>query len=358
MQKKSIRKRSLLLVITLIAILLTGCSDTTAITMKENGSGSYDETVVISKKLLETATAGMIDDDRIKSYYQNLFPQADISISDVTVDGTESKSLHVKMNFKDTAEFQRILSNQEMQSVKFNANYFTRSPIYMPVDGEDSSSSITDDLQAVLGSNDGLMQAVASEMQNISVRMTITFPYSVTKTNGIVQEDGKTVIWDLDQEDDISRLYAVFQETNSLKAPTFTGASNGKNYNTGVTLKADSENMLDHLDVDGQIIESDYLFLSEESVYRITATDINGNSRKIQFRIDTTKPSVSGVANGKTYKSARTIKFSDKGSGIQKAVLNGKTVSSGKTVSKKGNYTLAVTDKAGNKKTVKFKIKK
>jgi hypothetical protein len=74
--------------------------------------------------------------------------------------------------------------------------------------------------------------------------------------------------------------------------------------------------------------------------------------------IDSTKPTVSGVKNGKTYKSAVTIKFSDKGSGIKSAKLNGKTIKTGKKVSKNGTYKLVVTDKAGNKKTVKFTIKK
>lgn len=49
---------------------------------------------------------------------------------------------------------------------------------------------------------------------------------------------------------------------------------------------------------------------------------------------------------------------SDKGSGVKSAKLNGKTITSGKKVSKKGTYTLKVTDKANNTKTVKFKIKK
>jgi hypothetical protein len=74
--------------------------------------------------------------------------------------------------------------------------------------------------------------------------------------------------------------------------------------------------------------------------------------------IDTTKPTVSGVQNGKTYKKAVTIKFSDKGSGIKSATLNGKKIKTGKKVSANGTYKLVVTDKAGNKKTVKFTIKK
>jgi hypothetical protein len=72
--------------------------------------------------------------------------------------------------------------------------------------------------------------------------------------------------------------------------------------------------------------------------------------------LDNKKPLVTGVKNGYTYKKTVTIKFSDKTSGIKKATLNGKTIQSGKKVSKKGSYTLKVTDKAGNTKTVKFKI--
>jgi hypothetical protein len=74
--------------------------------------------------------------------------------------------------------------------------------------------------------------------------------------------------------------------------------------------------------------------------------------------IDTKKPTVSGVKNGKTYKKAVTITFSDDASGVKSAKLNGKSIKSGKTVSASGSYTLVVTDKAGNKKEIKFKIKK
>ena len=52
---------------------------------------------------------------------------------------------------------------------------------------------------------------------------------------------------------------------------------------------------------------------------------------------------------------AKTIKFSDK-YGIKSATLNGKKISSGKVVSKNGSYKLVVTDKAGNKSIIKFKI--
>ena len=72
---------------------------------------------------------------------------------------------------------------------------------------------------------------------------------------------------------------------------------------------------------------------------------------------DETNPVVKGVANGKTYKKAVTIKFSDIDSGIKSAKLNGKSIKSGKKITKSGNYTLVVIDKAGNKVTIKFKVK-
>jgi hypothetical protein len=73
--------------------------------------------------------------------------------------------------------------------------------------------------------------------------------------------------------------------------------------------------------------------------------------------IDSKAPVITGVKNNKTYTKAVTIKFSDKGTGIKKATLNGKTIKSGSRVSASGSYTLKVTDKAGNTKVIKFKIK-
>lgn len=71
---------------------------------------------------------------------------------------------------------------------------------------------------------------------------------------------------------------------------------------------------------------------------------------------DTKKPTVTGIKNGKTYKKAVTIKYKDE-SGIKSAKLNGKKIKSGAKVTKKGSYTFTVTDKAGNNKVVRFKIK-
>lgn len=98
----------------------------------------------------------------------------------------------------------------------------------------------------------------------------------------------------------------------------------------------------------------------ENGFYTIMIQDYAGNRYSQVFKVtqnDTKKPTVKGVKNNRTYKKAVKIKFSDNGSGIKNAKLNGKKIKSGKKVSKKGSYKLVVTDKAGNKTQIKFKIK-
>ena len=83
---------------------------------------------------------------------------------------------------------------------------------------------------------------------------------------------------------------------------------------------------------------------------------IYGNQESVAFKTDQTAPAVKGVKK-KTYRKAVKVKFSDSCSGVKKAVLNGKKITSGTKVKEKGKYTLKVWDKAGNKAVVKFKIK-
>ncbi|MCM1284037.1 MAG: hypothetical protein NC242_10470 [Roseburia sp.] len=100
-----------------------------------------------------------------------------------------------------------------------------------------------------------------------------------------------------------------------------------------------------------------YTFVFTNGLYQSSTEETNSVivTQKIK---DTVKPTVSGVANNKTYKKNVTIKFSDKGGGVKSATLNGKKIKSGTKVTKNGSYTLIVKDQSGNKTTVKFKIKK
>lgn len=125
-------------------------------------------------------------------------------------------------------------------------------------------------------------------------------------------------------------------------------------------------------DLDGKSVLECNLMDNEEFIYYIVyspstlsdgkhtlvISDTYGNKETVTFKTDKTAPIVKGVKNKENYKKAVTIKFSDDVSGIKKAVLNGKSIKSGKKIKDAGNYTLKVRDKAGNITTVKFNIKK
>ena len=81
-----------------------------------------------------------------------------------------------------------------------------------------------------------------------------------------------------------------------------------------------------------------------------------GNIRTVKFVVDKKTPTTNVKA--KTYNTDVKITFKDKTAGIKSATLNGKKITSGKTVTASGSYTLKIKDKAGNVKIVKFKIKK
>lgn len=100
---------------------------------------------------------------------------------------------------------------------------------------------------------------------------------------------------------------------------------------------------------------------SENGIYTVMVEDTGGRRYSSTVKvsgIDDKKPAVAGVKNGRTYKKAVTVRFSDRQSGIRSATLNGRKIPSGKKVSADGTYRLVVADKAGNKSVVKFRIRK
>jgi hypothetical protein len=108
-------------------------------------------------------------------------------------------------------------------------------------------------------------------------------------------------------------------------------------------------------------IYNDKFVVTSNGTYTIRIKDANNYYvlERIKIsNIDKTLPSVTGVSNNKTYKSAVSIKFKDSGSGIDKAYLNGAGIKNGTKVTKNGKYTLYVYDKAYYVKKITFTIKR
>ncbi|MFJ7648879.1 DNRLRE domain-containing protein, partial [Lysinibacillus sp. NPDC097279] len=131
-------------------------------------------------------------------------------------------------------------------------------------------------------------------------------------------------------------------------APIVNGVANGASYNAMKTITFN----------EGTATLNGAFFTSGSSVdaegsYVLVVTDNAGNTTTIIFSIDKTAPIVSGVAEGGSYNSSKTITFNE-----GTATLNGKSFVSGMAVDAEGSYVLVVTDNAGNTTTITFSIDK
>ena len=113
-----------------------------------------------------------------------------------------------------------------------------------------------------------------------------------------------------------------------------------------------------------EIVKTNGKLSADKKTVEWSYTSVKDSGKLYAFAADKTKPVVTGVKNGKSYKGKVTVKVSDKDSGVKSAVIKntktGKTYAKftgSKKVTKKGKYSVTVTDNMGNKKTVKFTVK-
>lgn len=100
---------------------------------------------------------------------------------------------------------------------------------------------------------------------------------------------------------------------------------------------------------------------TENSEETVTAVDVAGNETeeilvKVE-NIDKVNPVISGVENGKVYTKKVTAKVTDEN--LAEVSVNGKVCDYKDKLefAENGTYTLAATDKAGNKEEVRFEVK-
>jgi uncharacterized repeat protein (TIGR02543 family) len=93
--------------------------------------------------------------------------------------------------------------------------------------------------------------------------------------------------------------------------------------------------------------------LQQEGEYAITLTDVNDSFATLNFVIDKTPPTVTGVDDTTTYYTP-AYAFFEEGT----ALLNGEPYESGTIIGDEGDYTLLVTDIVGNTVTISFAVEK
>lgn len=345
------------LVLALVFCLLTGCMGSDmGIQIKEDGTGSFSLCYMIDKGVYEYLKAQgneSFDDIDLKDMG---FEQSTKMHND-----TSYVAFSKTVDFASTKELEQLLTDGDALSIKFAGE---------KPDGEAAGTKLLSYVKVQNDLFEGVIHMdVKDEDEDLSGMNTdtlfsvfsISFEKEITYTNGKLSEDKKTASFEVTGKDQ-GDIYMV--ATTGDKAsmpvdtvkPVITGVKNGKTYKKFPKVITKDNIGCKVLTANGKPIDNEFV-VEKDGTYKIVARDFAGNEAKVTFKVDTTAPKVKGVANHKSYRSAKTITFTDK-NGIKTATLNGKKIKSGKKVSKPGKYTLKVTDKAGNTTKVYFSILK
>lgn len=405
---KKMKKFLLSAMLVVAMVICSACTQTDIqVKIQEDGSSKFSTETLMGKEevaLLKAAFQKMAEKEadaaRTLEMVNAYFAQIE-SCEVMEKDGKEYYRSFDEVSFNDEQELENYLKTSLMgqASVSVGKDHFYVGMV-MPSQKKIMESmeelmkenpqegTTEEDPQKMLEEMGLTIEQLQQMLMEIKYSFTIEFPSNVTYTNGTCEPNSNKVTWSFSMkeaqqmvagqltggqeiEEQAVVLYAeTMPESesalkNDKKAPAIAGVKNKAYYNNlkKVTLSASDAVGVAGITVDGEptmngaALGIEGIDLIKEGKHTVKAYDFSGNKSVVTFTYDKTKPSVKGVANGKTYKKACTIKFSDK-YGIKSAKLNGKTIKTNKKVSKKGSYTLKVTDKAGNTTTVKFKIKK
>ena len=268
----------------------------------------------------------------------------------ITKDGKEYYQFHQSVDFASLKDLKEALA-EGYENVMVSESGIR---ICMP-------ASMT---QADYDEAEAYYKALGADMsQLMKYVMTVKMPEKITAVSsiGTISEDGYTATFELELKDFVKKQEMMISTAKEETVPTISGVKNGSTYNKAVTFTANDLSGIKtgvYQENNGKETSFDITKkLTKNGKYTVTVSDYYDNEKSVTFTIkDTKKPVVTGVKNKKTYIGAKTIKFKDN-CGISKATLNGKKITSGKKVSRKGSYKLVVTDVNGLKTTVSFKIK-
>ncbi len=323
------------------------------------GGCGMDEKITVNQNLVSTVSSSIyLTEEEVKEVMA-MYGATDFE-KYVSQNNMKKVEKNGKTYYEQKGEDQTLTKEQfEQQMGRMDENCIVVYGSNFIPSGNSSQNSGT-------GISDSEMEELIKQIEFMNIQVEL--PFTVAKSNA--PADGNKLSIDGLQSaamEDSDLIYAVADE-NLLKGTDLkiTGASEGKYYNRKQTVRIDTADGVIrsmNVKINGKVSPfSDgtnaynVTVCSEDGKYTISAELFSGTKQTLKFTVDKTKPAAN-VANNKTYKSGKKITFSDKTSGIKSAKLDGKTVKSGKVLKKKGSHKLVLTDKAGNKSAIKFKIK-
>ena len=205
--------------------------------------------------------------------------------------------------------------------------------------------------------------------KDVFADLTITFKEPIVFSNGVVTNEGYTVSWTRDDMNNCDFLYAYSKSYLKSRVPfSFMLFNNVKNLYTA----KDTERLIiysiipfEHIYDKGKDIlpygettykDGVYWFKYKYGLGKHSLIAENEvGSVAYDLMVDYTSPKVKVKYNAK--KTKATITYSDTGSGIKSATVNGKKIKSGYTITKGGRYFISVQDKAYHTVAYEFFVK-
>jgi hypothetical protein len=178
--------------------------------------------------------------------------------------------------------------------------------------------------------------------------VTPTFTEGVGKLNGKLFTSGTAVqaegSYELSVEDKAGNT-TVTPFIIDLTAPVVTGVQTNTQYTKPVVISFNEGSAT----LNGKTIAKNYT-VDKDGAYELKVKDSAGNETIVMFGLDQLPPVVTGV-EAKAYRQHVTPVFVE-GTGT----LNGKPYVSGTPITTDGEYELEVSDRAGNKTVIRFKV--
>lgn len=213
------------------------------------------------------------------------------------------------------------------------------------------------------------MSAPDEDMQvSVYQKLSVTFAVPVVSTNGVIDaENPNHVTW---ENANLQESMAFYASTAAVsETARTTSVKNNKRYKKDITINVSGAESLCRMTLNGKQIKPGKV-VKKSGEYELIIWSLDGQAQQVNFIIDKKKPTIRGAKNGKTYKKPVTLYFEDQyfvnnsysDYGLASVKVNGKKISkkkyNGYTIKKNGKYKVVATDKAGNKKTITFWIKK
>lgn len=254
----------------------------------------------------------------------------------------------------------------ELTEAEMEENYptylITKDKFYFYGLMDENSESTGEEDDSMIGSMED-MGLTPEDMEYCVMRVKL--PSEVIKTNGMIQEDKQSVLWDIKD--------VIFAETDASEMEFYAYTANDPG-DPAADRKIVEDRMADPFASYHPVIESPTPSVAPSALPSVSPSVspnyVAPSATPVQTAApnkDKKAPIIKGVKKNKKYKNKVTLYVKDNVK-VKKVLVNGKKVklkkiSKGKykgyykfVVKKKGKYTVAAYDTSGNCRKVKFRI--